>query len=267
MLPRRACLKLTMLDSRGKYTLEELLNAKRAERPSPEFWSKFENDLRIKQRRLLQKQPVEDLGQEVTVWHRFRNFGLLAGAATSCGIVGFVVMQMLSSTVTTESVGFPVSSASAEVAAAPIEATGAEIAFATVSEQPAFFEVIRPEVTIPRSQPSFETSDSLSGPVELASSKPAEKPNLHEPFVLEIGAPFQSIDIDSAIAFNADENITSKLMEKYVHPLSDRGWKYTQYVSNQADPLNRISEMALESKLFRNDPKSEIKWNALTLKF
>jgi len=252
-----------MLDSRGKYTLDELLKAKRAERPSPEFWSSFENDLRIKQRRLLQKQPVEDLGQEITLWHRFRNFGLLAGAATSCGIVGFVVMQMLSSTIDPASISTPASVASPEVATAPLDPAETEIAFETVSEQPAFFEVTRSEATTPQ----FETAEPLTGPVELASSQGMEEPRLHGPYVLEIDTPFQSINIDNTIAFNADENITSKLMERYVHPLSDRGWKYTQYVSNEADPLNRISEMALETKLFRSDSKSEIKWNALTLKF
>ena len=33
----------------GKVTLEELLRLKRAERPAPEFWSRFEQDLRAKQ--------------------------------------------------------------------------------------------------------------------------------------------------------------------------------------------------------------------------
>jgi hypothetical protein len=36
-------------DSVRKVSLEELLRLKRAERPDPEFWSRFEQDLRAKQ--------------------------------------------------------------------------------------------------------------------------------------------------------------------------------------------------------------------------
>ena len=45
-------------DHPSKVTLEELLQVKRAERPSPEFWTKFESELRAKQlAALLQRRP------------------------------------------------------------------------------------------------------------------------------------------------------------------------------------------------------------------
>ena len=42
----------------GKVSLEELLQLKRAERPAPEFWARFEQDLRVKQlAAIVEKRP------------------------------------------------------------------------------------------------------------------------------------------------------------------------------------------------------------------
>lgn len=265
MLQGQAHLNPTMRDSRGTYALDELLKLKRAEKPSPEFWNKFENGLRIKQRRLLQRQPVENLGDEITIWHRFRNFSLLCGAATSCGVVGFVVMKMLSPDFVDTSAEEPSPVPAQEIAA--VEASTLASPVEKSFEQPAYFEVARADVVVPNLAVNSEIADEPSQAIELASNRSAPASTLSSSYVLEIDSPFQTINIDETIAFNADENITSKLMEKYVHPLSDRGWKYTQLVSNQADPLNRVTAMALDSKLFSSDSRSEIKWNALTLRF
>lgn len=252
-----------MRNSRCRYTLEELLQAKRAEKPSPEFWNAFENDLRLRQRRLLQRQPVEDLGNEVTVWNRFRYFGALCGAAASCGIVGFVIVQLLNPTVVVPSVGefetsFPQDVATFEVDSIPGSSERASV-------ENTFFEVSLPEAThLAAADAKFESSNR---PAELVLNTATTVSPIANSYTLEIETPFESINIDETIAFNADENITSKLMEKYIHPLSDRGWKYTQFVINQTDPLNRVSAMALESKLFDSDSRSDVKWNALTLKF
>ncbi len=214
---------------------------------------------------MLQRQPVEDLGEEVTVWNRFRHFSLLCGAATSCGVVGFVIMKMLSPDFVTDSNEDP--SASPVLEIATVEANSLTSPTQQNSEQPAFFEVAQTDVAAHRLSKNTEISETPNQSVELASNQTVHSSPLPDSYVLEIDTPFQSINIDETIAFNADENITSKLMEKYTHPLSDRGWKYTQLVSNQADPLNRISAMALDSKVFSSDSRSEIKWNALTLKF
>ncbi len=254
-----------MRNSRGRYTLDELLKVKRAEKPSPDFWNKFENGLRLKQRRMLQQQPVDNLGEEVTVWNRFRHFSLLCGAATSCGVVGFVIMKMLSPDFVAHSNEEPIELSGQEIAV--IESNSITTPVEQNFEQPAFFEVARTEVGDQRLSENIEIAETPKQSVELASTQSVPSSPLPDTYVLEIDTPFQSIDIDETIAFNADENITSKLMEKYTHPLSDKGWKYTQLVSNQADPLNRVSAMALDSKIFSSDSRSEIKWNALTLKF
>jgi len=260
MLRREAHLNPTVRNSRGNYSLDELLKVKRAEKPSPDFWNEFENDLRIRQRRLLQQQPVEDLGSEVSGWQRFRHFGLLCGAAASCGVVGFVVMQMLNPAYVAHSEEAPLPSQ--EIVVAETESS-ANIEPET--DEPVFFEVARADIDV--STTSESTDTPLPAPELASSAKSIPVSTLQDSYVLEIETPFQSINIDDTIAFNAHENITSRLMEKYVHPLSDRGWKFTQFVSNQPDPLNRVSAMALDSKLFSSESRSDVKWNALTLRF
>ena len=260
MLRRETHLIPTMRNSRGNYTLDDLLKVKRAEKPSPGFWNRFENNLRIKQRRLLQAQPVEDLGAGVSGWPRFRNFGLLCGAATSCGVVGFLVMQLQSPAYVADSVKEPLPFQ--EIMVAEMESPANLIEPET--DEPVFFEVARAEVAVSNIP---ENTDTPIRTTALASAKSIPSSPLQDAYVLEIETPFQSIDFDDTIAFNADENITSRLMEKYIHPLSDRGWKFTQFVSNQSDPLNRASAMASDSRLFQSNSRSDVKWNALTLRF
>ena len=260
MLRRETHLNPTMRNSRGNYTLDDLLKVKRTERPSPGFWNRFENNLRIKQRRLLQAQPVEDLGAGVSGWPRFRNFGLLCGAATSCGVVGFLVMQLQSPAYVADSVKEPLPFQ--EIMVAEMESPANLIEPET--DEPVFFEVARAEVAVSNIPENTVTPIQTTA---LASAKSIPSSPLQDAYVLEIETPFQSIDFDDTIAFNADENITSRLMEKYIHPLSDRGWKFTQFVSNQSDPLNRTSAMASDSRLFQSNSRSDVKWNALTLRF
>ncbi len=260
MLRRETHLNPTMRNSRGNYTLDDLLKVKRAEKPSPGFWNRFENNLRIKQRRLLQAQPVEDLGAGVSGWPRFRNFGLLCGAATSCGVVGFLVMQLLSPAYVADSVKEPLPFQ--EIMVAEMESPANLIEPET--DESVFFEVARAEVAVTNIP---ENTDTPIQTTTLASAKSIPSSPLQDAYVLEIETPFQSIDFDDTIAFNADENITSRLMEKYIHPLSDRGWKFTQFVSNQSDPLNRVSAMASDSALFQSNSRSDVRWNALTLRF
>ena len=260
MLRRETHLNPTMRNSRGNYTLDDLLKVKRAEKPSPGFWNRFENNLRIKQRRLLQAQPVEDLGAGVSGWPRFRNFGLICGAATSCGVVGFLVMQLLSPAYVADSVKEPLPFQ--EIMVAEMESPANLIEPET--DESVFFEVARAEVAVSNIP---ENTDTPIQTTALASAKSIPSSPIQDAYVLEIETPFQSIDFDDTIAFNADENITSRLMEKYIHPLSDRGWKFTQFVSNQSDPLNRVSAMASDSALFQSNSRSDVRWNALTLRF
>ena len=253
-------LKPTMQNSRGNYTLDELLQMKRAEKPSPCFWNKFETNLRIKQRRLLQLQPVEDLGAGVRGWPRFRNFGLLCGASTFCGVFGFLAIQLLSPAYDANSIRKPLPHQ--EIMVSELESLANLIESET--DEPVLFEVACAEDAISNIP---ENTDNPKQTTSLANAKSIPPSPFDDAYVLEIETPFQSINVDDTIAFNADENITSRIMERYIHPLSDRGWKFTQFVSNQSDPLNHVSAMASDSTLFKSNSGSDVKWNALTLRF
>ncbi|MDQ8205109.1 hypothetical protein [Pelagicoccus sp. SDUM812003] len=73
-----------MPDNQGKYSLDELLRAKRQERPSPEFWASFDRELKSKQRLLIQKQLVHETrrkGPSAAYLFRFGAFAATCGAA------------------------------------------------------------------------------------------------------------------------------------------------------------------------------------------
>ncbi|MFL3659508.1 MAG: hypothetical protein ACJ07L_15830, partial [Opitutales bacterium] len=57
------------------------------------------------------------------------------------------------------------------------------------------------------------------------------------------------------------------LMERYLHPLGDRGLSYTKHVASRTDPLNRVTAIALKSDFFNSDSRSDSKLNTLSLRF
>jgi hypothetical protein len=75
-------------DQKPRVTLEDLLHLKRAERPEPEFWARFERELREKQlTALLEKRPWwHGLGR-VVMRHAYLPAG--AAAALAVGLVTF----------------------------------------------------------------------------------------------------------------------------------------------------------------------------------
>lgn len=80
-------------DAAGKVSLEDLLRLKRSERPAPEFWSRFEEELRVKQlAAIVEKRPwwvTLRLPQAARVLARFQ---LPVGAAAILAL-GFVVVR------------------------------------------------------------------------------------------------------------------------------------------------------------------------------
>lgn len=91
-------------ESSSKVTLEEVLRLKRAERPSPEFWARFEQDLRAKQlAAIVEPCPwwiVWRLPALVRTFARFQ----VPIAATAVIVLGFMVVSEYQSAVTAESV-------------------------------------------------------------------------------------------------------------------------------------------------------------------
>lgn len=77
-----------MPDSRGKYTLEELMRAKRNEQPEPEFWVRFDRELKQKRKLLIQRQLVNETGLKSLFATRFYKVGAFTA---TCGIAAVAV--------------------------------------------------------------------------------------------------------------------------------------------------------------------------------
>lgn len=77
-----------MPDSRGKYTLDELLRAKRNERPNPEFWVAFDRELKSKQRLLIQSQLAKETRVKSPFAARIYKF---SAVTASFGVAAFAV--------------------------------------------------------------------------------------------------------------------------------------------------------------------------------
>lgn len=248
--------------------MEQLLETKRAEKPSTDFWSHFNNELRIKQRRLLQKQPIEALGLETDFWRRFKKIGTLCAAATSCGAIGFLVMQSIGPAITSSTayVETPARTTAPAIQPSFTVEQSAPLTVATIAPaQPEFVEIPASAPQVENSRPAAQEPEAIA--VLASNSASAALPRNAKDFILTMQTPFESLNIDESIEFDAYENITMSLMEKYIHPLSDHGLKHTQYVAANSDPLNRISTMALKSELFNVGSRSDQKLNTLSLKF
>ena len=257
-----------MRNTRGRFTLDQLLETKRAEKPSTDFWTHFDNELRIKQRRLLQQQPVENLGIETAFWHKFRKVGAMCLAAASCGAVGFVVMQSVGPAVITSTAFVEMPEQNAVVVDQPtfnaeqsLPATIADLAPA----QTEFVEVPVSNTQIERV--STIAQEYRAVPVLASNVNSAVQVSNDEGFTLAMQSSFDALDIEDTIEFNAHENITTTLMERYIHPLSDRGLNFTKYVSSGNDPLNRATTIALKSDFFNSASRSDSKLNTLSLRF
>lgn len=77
-----------MPENRSKYTLDELLRAKRSERPEPEFWVRFERELKTKQKLLIQRQLVSESRLKSPLSARLFKVGTFTA---TCGIAAVAV--------------------------------------------------------------------------------------------------------------------------------------------------------------------------------
>jgi hypothetical protein len=90
-----------------KVTLDDLLRVKRAERPSSEFWTQFEAELRAKQlAALVRRRPWwSDLGART--FGILARYGLPVGAAAAVAMAGWVYQAGLPAAVTAAAVKAP----------------------------------------------------------------------------------------------------------------------------------------------------------------
>ncbi|HYC69938.1 MAG TPA: hypothetical protein VEB66_01950 [Opitutaceae bacterium] len=117
-------------EQRPRVTVEDLLRLKRAERPSAEFWTGFERELRQKQlAALLEKRPW---WQELPRWAA-RHAYLPMGAAAA---VAFAFVTLRNGTVVPPAIGEAVPAEYPRVAAEPVSSPVAAEVVAAVVETP-----------------------------------------------------------------------------------------------------------------------------------
>jgi len=142
-----------------KVTLEELLRLKRAERPDPEFWCRFEHDLRAKQlAAIVEPRPwwiALRLPQAARVLVRFQ---LPMGAAAALAL-GFIVVREYRPVTIQDSVSSPALSV---VAMAPVVEASA-VNHGTVDQAPA----VVVESAVARVEPA---SVATAHPVEAVTA-------------------------------------------------------------------------------------------------
>lgn len=252
-----------MRKRRGSYTLDQLLRFKRSEQPDDAFWGEFDRKLRRKQRLLLQEQSIEDIDLDAAPWTRMRKLATALTAVAACWTLTFVALNIEkapSPETTTASDTLAV--VSNPEAATSTSDTG-EIA--SHSDASPFLEVTTPIELI---EAGSSSNERLLASNQLDENRnPNRRYFLQASYTLELNTIMEPVDFEGAIAFNADESVKRTILEKYTHPLSDRGWRYDQYVANQPDPLNRITAAAFDLELFDRETRRERKLNKLTLKF
>ena len=251
-----------MRKCRGSYTLDQLLRFKRLEQPGDAFWGKFDRELHRKQRLLLQAQSIKEIDLDAAPWTRMRKLATAFTAIAACWVVGFLALDLEeapNSSKTTISDALAAASNSDTIVSQPDLAT-----VVPDTDASPFLEVSTPIELIEQGIPS---EPILATAVMEDSAAPSQRYFVQASYTLELDTIIEPVDFENAIAFNADESVTRTILEKYTHPLSDRGWKYDQYLAGRSDPLNRISAAAFDLDVFDRETRRDRKLNTLTLKF
>jgi hypothetical protein len=117
-----------------KVTLEELLRLKRAERPAPEFWSRFEQDLRAKQlAAIVEPRPWWITLRLPHLARTLARYQLPVGAAAALAL-SFVVVREYAPAFVPRAETLPVESAAQPVADVPIYTAPADVRIDSLPE-------------------------------------------------------------------------------------------------------------------------------------
>ena len=252
-----------MPKSDGKITLERLIAAKRRERPSPEFWDRFQRELRVKERKLLQRQqPIENRELASAIWPRFRKTVAIASAASACVVLGFLTLRS-SDPSSTAGQGFAIVEPSTDASENPPFAVAEPAAPAT--DNKAVFEVVDtpPEIITVASAPAKkEPSVQTDLPTVVA-----ETPVIESDYTLDIQTSFEEIDVEKAIAFNEPDSDPSRFARGYIDPLSELGYHSKNVVMAYKSGISRVSAMSLDSGIIDKRSRWGLSLDQVKLKF
>ena len=252
-----------MPKSDGKITLERLIAAKRRERPSSEFWDGFQRELRVKERRLLQRQqPIENRGLASAIWPRFRKTVAMTCVAASCAAFGFLVLK----------------------STGPSSAVDQDFAMAepsTVALENPHFAVAEPAAPAADNKSLFEEVDTPPDIVTVASSTTQQTPSIQDDlstviaktlvvesdYTLDIQTSFDEIDIEKAIAFNEPDVDPAKFAKGYIDPLSELGYHSKNVAMAYKSGISRVSAMSLDSGIIDKRSRWGLRLDQVKLKF
>lgn len=219
-------------DNNSKVTLEDLLHLKRTERPSPEFWAKFEHELRQKQ--------LTALVQKRRWWHDLpvllnRRVYVPAGAAA---IVAFTLVTVRYSSsgplAQIENTAPKIVAADPAVEMLPAtvvtvadhSARGANEATAPVSARPETVVAASAETTeraelLPMPARSEETPSARSIAANLARLEQSEPDLVNAVLGSRLSSPVRAQPASATMAADTDSPLRYRLIARYTeHSLS-----------------------------------------------
>ena len=241
MVRERSRLSRQMPENRGKYSIEELLRAKRDERPDEAFWSRFDRELKDKQRRLLQRQIGERVDLRSPFAKRIYKFtavGSSLGFAAIAVTIGFRTLSnehapSLADLPETEMAAQPkevASSAPVFTVSQPVvkrvEPTAPALQeFSTLAQAP------RPRIVVEVLNPDISDSKAKNLAAAEPARRPATRPAANAVRMGEFSAEFTS----SLGLFQDAPAIEDELNEPLSQRLSNLEQSY--YLGKYADPL------------------------------
>ncbi|MCH6255920.1 hypothetical protein MLD52_05130 [Puniceicoccaceae bacterium K14] len=214
-----------MPKKRGKITLSQLIQAKRAEKPDDHFWENFSRELDVKMRLEAQASASKLTLSSRDFWLGFRKVTGACGLALTCG--AFTVLTVSSFQVA--STGPAHEEAFALLPANSKEFSEPQVTFApaiTTDQKTPLFIVDEPTMTLTSDAPEAETL------VVTTDTRQSSTPHFDaQDFVMELPNALELEKVDAFASFDlSGDNIT----ERYIDTLKGLG-----YTSNTNSSQNK----------------------------
>ena len=232
----------------GKFSLEEILKAQRQNKPGPEFWTSFEREFKSRQKRLIQKQIVEESRLKSPFALRLYRVG--SGVA-AVGFAAFAVVIALRSPETTDS-------------AAQAQGNTTELPSFLVS-QPIATKALSTETGLQE----FAAVTRSSRPRLVVEALPVARPETAQPGSVAVSNPavverrplraYASHNIASVPQFGSFDSSSVDDVDSMAHVSS---FEQTYLLGKYADPLNdsfgRSRPPTIESGRLANPNMTEL---------
>lgn len=265
-----------MPENRGKYTLEELMRAKRKEQPEPEFWVRFDREFKQKQKLLIQRQLVNETGLKSLFATRFYKVGAFTATCGIAAVAVYLGFQAPVSEPTVAQNGEQAKAAAPSFAVATSEQPAAKTAasvglqeFATLAQPSAPRVVIQsPAVVAQTPSPTkitvLKTLASLEDTIRAKrTSNPAPTPQYQ--FVSSNGLfETELSELEEETTDGVWDFEDAYLLGKYADPLT--GTLNTNR-SLSIDEIQHVSFSQLDDALSSQGSRRSRSIDALTVKF